>query len=163
VAKRKKNARINSGYIRNIIFGAEDALVSTVGFLFGLAVTGQYNSRLLVVAGVVLIAVEALSMGVGSFLSETEVYEMEKSKKHLDSPLADGILMFFAYLGFGMLVLAPYILIPLDEAKYVSVVLTMIMLFLIGYLPTKALKDGIRMFLTAGAAILVGFLVARIV
>jgi VIT1/CCC1 family predicted Fe2+/Mn2+ transporter len=149
--------------MRNMIFGAEDALVSTVGFLFGVAASGQYTTKLLMLSGIVLISVEALSMGVGSYLTETTVQKVDDIKKHKDLPIIDGLLMFLAYFAFGTFVLAPYTFIELNIAKYVSVAITMTMLFIVGFLPARALRDGLRMFFTAGAAIALGFLVARIV
>ena len=53
-------------FVRNFIFGVEDSLVSTLGFLAGIAVAG-IATRELVTSGIVLILVEAFSMGVGSF------------------------------------------------------------------------------------------------
>jgi VIT1/CCC1 family predicted Fe2+/Mn2+ transporter len=152
--------KLNNDYLRNIIFGAEDSLVSTVGVTFGLAASGKYTPQLLVLAGVVLIAVEALSMGAGSYLTESEIHEVESKSKHKDSTIVDGLIMFFSYLIFGGSVLLPYILFEVDKAKYVSVGTTLFLLFAIGYLPTKKLYSGIRMFIIAGLAMLVGFFVS---
>jgi VIT1/CCC1 family predicted Fe2+/Mn2+ transporter len=157
---RKK--RLNSTYLRNIVFGAEDSLVSTVGFLFGLATAQAYNAQLLIIAGAVLITVEALSMGVGSYLTETGVEEFDHKKTNSRTPVIGGLLMFFSYVFFGMCVISPYIFISMASAKYVSVGITLVLLFLVGYLPTKSPKAGMRMLVMAGMAILVGFLVAQI-
>lgn len=158
-----RKRKINPDYLRSVVFGAEDSLVSTVGFLFGLASSGEYTSRLLILAGIVLIAVEALSMGVGAYLSETEVHELDTQKIHRDSTVIDGVLMFFSYLIFGSAVLLPYMALGMDVAKYISVLVTLAFLFLTGYLPTNKIKDGARMFIVAGFAILIGFLVANII
>ena len=56
-------------YFSSFIFGVEDSLVSTVGLLSGVAVAGVNRSGIFV-TGVILIFVEAFSMGVGNFLSE---------------------------------------------------------------------------------------------
>ena len=154
--------KINVDYLRNLLFGAEDSLVSTVGVLFGLASSPDYNSRLLILAGITLISVEALSMGVGSYLSETEVHETKDGKKHIDSPVLDGIIMLISYSFFGIITLAPYLLLPIATAKYFSVGITLGFLFIVGYLPTENIKSGVRMLVTAGLAICVGFLVANL-
>lgn len=153
--------KINIDYLRNLLFGAEDSLVSTVGVLFGLASSPDYSSRLLILAAITLISVEAISMGVGSYLSETEVHAMD-GKKHLDLPVLDGILMLVSYLFFGLITLAPYLLLPMATARYFSVGITLGFLFIVGYLPTKNIKSGVRMLVTAGLAICVGFLVASL-
>src|SRR5689334_15258990 len=121
--------KINADYLRNLLFGAEDSLVSTVGVLFGLASSPDYTVRLLILAGITLIAVEALSMGVGSYLSEVEVHETKSGKSHVDSPILDGVLMLFSYLLFGTIVLIPYLLLPIATAKYTSVAVTLGFLF----------------------------------
>ncbi len=54
--------------IRDIIFGLQDGLVSTVGVLTGIA-AGTNDRFVAILSGFVLVMVEALSMGVGSFLS----------------------------------------------------------------------------------------------
>ena len=53
-------------YLRNFIFGVEDSLVSTVGLLSGVAVA-NVDQATIFLTGMVLIFVEAFSMGVGSF------------------------------------------------------------------------------------------------
>ncbi|KKS14240.1 MAG: hypothetical protein UU72_C0051G0009 [candidate division WWE3 bacterium GW2011_GWB1_41_6] len=50
-------------YFRNLLFGAEDSLVSTVGVLFGVASSSAYTQQQILVTGLIVIAVEALSMG----------------------------------------------------------------------------------------------------
>ena len=51
------------------MFGCEDGLVSTTGALVGIAV-GSDDGRVLAMSGLVLVAVEAVSMGAGQLLSE---------------------------------------------------------------------------------------------
>ena len=154
--------KIDSDYLRNILFGAEDSLVSTVGVLFGLSSSHEFTSRLLIITGMTLIAVEAISMGVGSYLAETEVHEIEPKKEHKDSTILDGVIMFFSYLFFGFITLFPYIIFPINYAGYISITTTLGFLFLVGYAPTNKIRDGLRMFLVAGFAILIGFLIANI-
>ncbi len=152
--------RINYDYLRNFIFGAEDSLVSTVGFLFGLASSSSYNTYQISLAGIVLIAVEALSMGAGSYLTETEVRELQ-TERHSKRPLFDGLIMFFTYFGAGTLTLMPYFFLLPATARFVSVGIALFTLFFLGFIPTQSLKSGLRMLVVAGGAILVGFLVAE--
>ncbi|RJR27361.1 hypothetical protein C4561_02295 [candidate division WWE3 bacterium] len=157
--RRKK---IFPDYVRNIVFGAEDSLVSTVGVLFGLASSNEYTLAQLMLVGVTLTSVEALSMGVGSYLSETEIHELDHSGNHKDSPIIGGLLMYFSYLIFGIVVLAPYLLFGIPTGKFVSIILTFISLYFVGYFPTKSIREGLRMFIVAGIAIIVGFTVTKI-
>ena len=61
--------------VREIVFGVEDSLVSTVGALTGIA-AGTQSTYVVVLAGVVLIFAEALSMAAGSYLSSKVEGEM---------------------------------------------------------------------------------------
>ncbi len=64
--------------IREIVFGMEDSLVSTLGAVTGIA-AGTNNEYVVILSGAVLIVVEALSMTAGSYLSSKsarEVYEL---------------------------------------------------------------------------------------
>jgi VIT1/CCC1 family predicted Fe2+/Mn2+ transporter len=156
---KTKRLSINPDYFRNIIFGAEDSLVSTVGVLFGVAAVTA-NKNLVVVTGLIVIAVEALSMGAGSFLSEESTHAMDKKHKHTDLPWVDGLIMFASYFSFGFIPLAPYIFMQVDLARYASLAVTLVTLFILGYFPTKSFKAALRMATVAGLAALIGFAIA---
>lgn len=146
--------------IRNIIFGIEDSLVSTSGFLFGLA-SSSYSKHEIFVAGLIIITVEAVSMGAGSFLTEEETNEIKKKKYTQNAPIRDGILMLVSYFVAGFIPLTPFVLFESDNAKLVSLIASLISLFLLGYIPTKKTKSGIRMVIIAGIAASVGFIVGN--
>lgn len=54
--------------MRELVFGLEDGLVATTGTVAGLA-AGTANARIVILSGIVLTVVEALSMAAGSYLS----------------------------------------------------------------------------------------------
>ncbi len=66
--------------LREVIFGLEDALVSTLGATTGIAI-GTGNANIVILSGLVLIFVEALSMTAGSFLSSKAANQVETVKK----------------------------------------------------------------------------------
>lgn len=65
--------------IREIVFGAEDGMVSTLGALTGIAI-GTSSQFTVLLAGLVIVAVESTGMSVGSFLSNKSVREVNKRK-----------------------------------------------------------------------------------
>ena len=67
--------------IREVVFGVEDGIVSTVGALTGIAIAINDQS-IVIISGLVIIAVESISMGVGSYLSGKSVKETEERKAH---------------------------------------------------------------------------------
>lgn len=73
-----------STFIREIVFGLEDSLVSTLGAVTGIA-AGTGSTFVVILSGVVLIFVEALSMSAGSYLSSKsarEVFDLRMKQDH---------------------------------------------------------------------------------
>ena len=69
------------GNVREVIFGLEDSLVSTLGAITGIA-AGTGDAFVVILSGIVLIFVEALSMTAGSYLSSKSAAEvMERRQK----------------------------------------------------------------------------------
>ncbi|MBP9761423.1 MAG: VIT1/CCC1 transporter family protein [Candidatus Magasanikbacteria bacterium] len=62
--------------MREFVFGMEDGMVSTFGAVTGIALATQDPFTILL-TGSVLIAVESISMGVGSYLSNKSVYAID--------------------------------------------------------------------------------------
>jgi VIT1/CCC1 family predicted Fe2+/Mn2+ transporter len=70
---------LDTSVIREAVFGMEDGMVSTFGAVTGIAAsTGDPFTVIL--AGSVIIAVESISMGVGSYLSSKSQKEMDERK-----------------------------------------------------------------------------------
>lgn len=65
--------------LKEIIFGIEDGMVSTLGSITGIAI-GSGSHPVVILAGVVIISVESISMGIGSYLSNRSEEEMEERK-----------------------------------------------------------------------------------
>lgn len=153
--------KIKPDQFRNIIFGIEDSLVSTVGVLFGIS-TAITDKKAFITAGLVVIGVAGLSMGAGAFLSETSTKEL-KGNKGPEKPLLDSISMLFSYLFAGFIPLLPYLIMSPSEGRVASVVVSVVALFVLGYIPGKNIKSGLRMAVIAGFAILVGYLIGNFV
>ena len=160
-------SRNSSSYYRNFIFGVEDSLVSTVGLLSGISIAGVSNAAILV-TGVVLIFVEAISMGAGSFLSESsaEIYESHRDGL-TDRSYLDALIMFASYLVSGFIPLFPYIVLPQDIAFWTSIGLSLAVLFLLGIFGARMSNTSVwrsvtRMVLVGGSAIAIGSVVGRL-
>jgi VIT1/CCC1 family predicted Fe2+/Mn2+ transporter len=154
--------------VRNIIFGVEDSLVSTLGLLSGIATAGVSRSVILL-TGVILIAVEAVSMGVGSLLTEHSIEEFREGR---DMPMRraviGGAIMLVSYLIAGFIPLAPYMLLPVNTAFPVSIAAALAALFGLGaiaalFFKTRAIRHGMEMLLLGGLAMGIGVAVGRLV
>jgi VIT1/CCC1 family predicted Fe2+/Mn2+ transporter len=155
-------SKINKDQFRNLIFGAEDSLVSTLGVLFGIASAGEFNRHQILIAGIIAIVVEATSMGAGSFLSESTAEEFDGEESKKSNPITDGLIMFLSYFIAGFVPLTPFIFFEPDAAKFVAIGASLSSLFVLGYVPAKNFRSGLKMSAVAGLAAVIGFIVAHI-
>lgn len=151
-------------FVRNFIFGVEDSLVSTVGLLSGVSIAGVSKTTIFL-TGMVLIFVEALSMGAGSFLSENsaETYA-KKSEVPVGTMIAGGLVMFFSYFFAGFVPLLPYILLDPEVAFWISIGISLVSLFVLGAVSARVshirlLPQALKMFIVGGSAIIIGVIV----
>lgn len=162
----KKSKKRTEILVRNFVFGVEDSLVSTVGLLSGIAV-GGVQRREIFLTGVVLIFVEAFSMGVGSFLSEETAEELVSKQTKKLPAIIGAIIMFVSYFLAGMIPLFPYVAFNLDSAFALSNLFSLVSLFILGAVSAiiykrSVLKLGAKMFVMGGFAILVGIIVGKL-
>ena len=162
VASRIKNRYAR--YLRNFIFGVEDSLVSTVGLLSGVAVAGT-SAKIIILAGVVLIFVEAFSMGVGSLLSENVAREFKKGGEvSMRRSVVPSLIMFLSYFVAGFIPLSPYIFFEVQIAFWLSIGLALTSLFILGIVSARVsntgmIRHGFEMLLIGGTAIGLGVIV----
>jgi VIT1/CCC1 family predicted Fe2+/Mn2+ transporter len=154
-------------YVRNFIFGAEDSLVSTVGLLSGIA-AGGLTQKNIILTGVVLVIVEGLSMGVGSYLSEVSTEESQVTESEaFKTSLTAALIMFISYIILGLIPLSPFIFISNTKtAMMFSVIASLTSLLILGlisakFLKTKAIKSMLRMLILGGLAIGVGLFIGN--
>lgn len=164
IAYMARSKKIIALYLRNFVFGVEDSLVSTVGLLAGVAVA-EVPRATIFLTGMVLIFVEAFSMAIGSLVSEKTAEEY-LNKNHIAGKHSNlvGILMFFSYFIAGFVPLTPYAFWERDVAMPISIVASLLALFLLGYLnATKfgnnSLNKGARMLFLGGVAIAAGVII----
>ncbi len=161
------NLTSNSSYYRNFVFGVEDSLVSTVGLLSGIAVAGVTGQAILA-TGTILIFVEAISMGAGSFLSESSAETYERHRDDITKrPYWDALIMFISYLISGFIPLFPYVILPAKAAFWTSIGLSLFVLLLLGLFGARVSKTSpwrnmARMVLVGGCAIAIGSIVGRL-
>ena len=73
----------NDSNIREIIFGAEDGFVSTLGLVLGMA-SATNDSRTVIIAGAIYVVAEAFSMAAGTYLSSKAEKEFYTSQLHTE-------------------------------------------------------------------------------
>ncbi len=157
---------IHEDYLRSIIFGFQDSLVSTTGVIAGVS-AGTNDKSLVILASIVTITVESLSMGTGQYLSEKSVHEMDKSGKHTDNLYIGGALMGLSYFLGGLIPLLPILTLELPISATISVISALIGLFVLGFIKAKIvkvnpIKSALEILILGGLATIIGLIVGRI-
>lgn len=145
------------------MFGLQDGLVSTTGVVVGIS-AGVADPRIIILASFVAVSVEASSMAAGEYSSEKAVHQLDKKGRHNDSLLMDTSLMFFSYLGAGLIPILPFLLFPIGIARIFSIIVALGSLFLVGYWKGKivgdrSLRSATEMLLIGGLATIIGLAV----
>ncbi|MBI2008678.1 VIT1/CCC1 transporter family protein [Candidatus Amesbacteria bacterium] len=157
---------MDSAYVRNFTFGAEDGLSSTVGLLAGIA-SASVPQTTIIITGLILIFTEAMSMGVGSFLTEQSVSEF---KTRRDLPLSKSIpgavIMFFSYFITGLIPLFPYVVFSTPLNLWTSIALSLMSLSFLGFINARLSRTSIwhhasRMLILGGSVAVSGVLLGR--
>lgn len=157
---------LHEDYLRSIMFGLQDGLVSTTGVVVGIS-TGVSDKAIIILASFVALTVEASSMAAGQYSSEKTVHQMDKVGRHTDSLIIGALLMFASYLSSGMVPILPMIFFDLPLSRILSVSFAFLGLFLLGFakgyfVKTKPLRSAIELFIIGGAATIIGLVVGFI-
>jgi len=131
-------------YIRDLVYGANDGLITTFAVVTGVA-GGALPHLAVLVIGAANLAADGVSMGVGNFLSiraDERAREADGLPEVEAYPWKHGIATLFAFVVAGIVPLVPYLL-PLDPARRltVSTAMTFVTLFALGGLRGLITRD----------------------
>lgn len=152
-------------YVRTVVFGTTDSLVSTVGLLAGIDVAGVSHATI-ALTGVIYAAVEAFSMAVGNFLSEESSDEYAaRHDVRLGPSIIAGATMFVVYISAALVPLGPYLL-GLTNPLPISISGSVAALFVVGAISARLahvsmFSRGVRMAVLGAAAIVLGILIGN--
>jgi vacuolar iron transporter family protein len=156
-----KPAAIVRHYIRDLVYGANDGIITTFAVVAGVA-GGSLSQTAVLVVGVANLAADGLSMGVGNFLairaheSAREAEDLPEEEAH---PHRHAIATFLAFVGAGAVPLAPYLTPGASGFRFVwSTVLTLAVLFGVG--AARALVTTDRWWRTGLEMLALGAIVA---
>ncbi len=161
---------------RDIIFGLEDSIVSTLGVVVGIA-AGTGNRSVTILSAIVVIVVESLSMTAGSYLSNKSELEIlcarrglevkKKESAFLLESLIDSFFMLVSYIAGGILSVLPFFILSPQFAILPAIILSIASLFSIGfikgrYVGVNAVRSGLEMSLVSFFAAGLGYLVGKL-
>lgn len=162
-------------YIRDLVYGANDGIITTFAVVSGVA-GGQLSHLAVLVVGAANLAADGVSMGVGNFLAiraderAREADGLPELERH---PWKHGLATLLAFVVAGAIPLVPYVLhSSASDRLLVSTTATFGALYLLGVARALVTRD--RWWLTgfenlalgavvAGAAYAAGRLVAAAV
>lgn len=147
-------------FVRNLVYGLEDSFISTTGMLAGVAFAGM-PLPYIVMSGIVLITVEALSMAFGAFVSEESFMIASKKSYKTAQVFLYAFTMFVSYVVAGLIVLAPYVLALQHHYAY-SIGLAIVCLFGIVYGLQRDLAKAILMTVVGSAILAITIFVGRV-
>ena len=154
---------LHEDYLRSLMFGLQDGIVSTTGVVVGIS-TGVSDKAIIVLAALVAVTVEASSMAAGQYSSEKAVHQMNKIEKHTDNLYVGALIMFMAYLMGGSFSIVPIIVFDQPVARVLAIASAFVGLFIIGYIKGylvehKPLRRSIELFIIGSIATAVGIVV----
>jgi len=153
--------KIEKEYLQSAMFGFNDALVSTTGVIVGVS-TGTSNKEVVILAGVVTILVEALSMGAGQYSSSKSAHQLEKTDA-ARVPIISGLIMFVSYFMAGLVPLLPIIFFPIEYSREIAIIAALSGLFILGYFKGKVVKvspirSAVEILIIGGLATAIGII-----
>jgi VIT family. len=159
-----RRAVIEHATVREILMGAQDNLTTVLSVMLGVSI-GSGRADLVALAGMSAAVAEAVSMG-GVLYNSTRAEEALEAHIRTDrvavprttlAPVQSGLVTFVAAMLAGLIPLAPFAVLPLPAAVYLSIAVSAIALFLLGSAIGRISgsawwRDGFRLLLVAGIA-----------
>lgn len=147
-------------YIGDLVYGANDGVITTFAVVAGV-LGGGLSARALLILGTANLLADGLSMGVGNYLS-IRSHESALAAQHRPeeeaSPARHGVATMLAFVAAGAVPLVPFALGAADSGVLWSIALTFATLFTVGAL--RGLVTVERWWTAGLEMLLLGFAVA---
>jgi vacuolar iron transporter family protein len=121
-------------YIRDLVYGANDGLITTFAVVSGVA-GGSLATIAVIVIGVANLVADGISMGVGNLLAiraDERAREAANLPEQETFPWKHALATLVAFVGAGAIPLVPYLAPHLERRLFWSSALTFTALFLLG-------------------------------
>jgi VIT1/CCC1 family predicted Fe2+/Mn2+ transporter len=122
-------------YLRDMVYGALDGLITTFAAVAGVA-GGALAPTTVLIVGIANLAADGLSMAVGNYLSiksNESVRAAQDLPEEEARPARHGIATFVAFTLVGAFPLLPYVLAPTSSHRFgLATGVTLVALFVVG-------------------------------
>ena len=95
-------------YIGDIVYGANDGIITTFAVISGAAGAG-FSPLIIIVLGIANLIADGFSMGASKYLSLRSEQSLEVARGETRSPLGDGLVTFISFVIIGTLPLIPFL------------------------------------------------------
>jgi vacuolar iron transporter family protein len=129
-------------YMRDLVYGANDGIITTFAVVAGVA-GGALSSRAILVVGAANLIADGLSMGVGNYLgirSQESARAAQGLPEEEARPSRHGMATFIAFVLAGGIPLVPFVVTP-AEGLHLSTASTAAALFGVGALRSLVTID----------------------
>ena len=132
-------------YIRELIYGANDGIITTFAVVAGVA-GGGLSLRVVLIIGSANLLADGLSMAAGNYLSirsHESVLEAQELPEEETFPFRHAMATFLAFVAAGIVPLVPYMTSAIAVDRFtLSIAFTLAGMFLVG--ASRALITRIR-------------------
>ena len=122
-------------YVRELVYGANDGIITTFAVVAGVA-GGGLSMRVVLIIGAANLFADGLSMAAGNYLSirsHESVLETQELPQEEAFPVRHASATFLAFVVAGSLPLMPYMIPALAFNRFaLSIALTFLAMFLVG-------------------------------
>jgi VIT1/CCC1 family predicted Fe2+/Mn2+ transporter len=159
----KSPLEIARHYVRELIYGANDGIITTFAVVAGVA-GGGLSMRVVLIIGAANLFADGLSMAAGNYLSirsHESVLETQDLPEEEAFPVRHALATFLAFATAGSLPLIPYMIPALAFDRFgLSMALTFLAMFAVG--ASRALIANVRWWKAGLEMSLLGALVAAL-
>lgn len=153
---------VAGGYIAEVIYGANDGIVTTFAVVAGVA-GAALDPAIVLVLGVANLLADGFSMGMSNYLSQRSEQDYIAAQGHTKGggqpPAYTALVTFVAFVIAGWAPLVPYVF-SVDSSFQVSVLLTGVAFFTIG--ASRSLVTNRRWYTAGGEMFIIGMLAAGV-
>ncbi len=175
-AEPKNRLGIAGPFIRDIVFGVHDALLTNIGIVTGFVAALQ-DTRLIILTVIIDVIVSAFAMSFGTYLSRTsesdylkgqlDREEHETMQDILANPIIAAVVMWVTYVVTGMIPLLPFFFnLPSVEALRIAIVLSLVVFLAVGAFKgvvtgTSPWRGGLQFFAFGSVAAVIGYVIGQ--
>lgn len=157
-------------YIGDIVYGANDGIITTFAVIAGAAGAG-FSSTVIIVLGIANLVADGFSMGASSYLSLKSEQKVEDASAEVSdrNPLMDGIVTFISFVIAGSLPIIPFFVPSAAEHAFlVSSIATAAAFFIVGASRSLVIKGnafiaGFEMLVVGSIASAIAYLLGAYV